>query len=467
MTCRRPYRTDGSLLVDAAVAIAVFAAAVATIASLDASAADALSRADGLRAAIEGYLSVRDGLSALMPGDSISRSTQIGSNAVQISASARRYGNDRIEVDATSTSPAASVSFVAIRSRYPAPADDAAGASLCAADDEGVASVVPIILPMDPRTPLTSLVVRGRHAYVAADSSERSAADMVVLDIDDPSAPRILAALDTGPGIRGLAVAGRMIFAAAASSVAQLQAVSYDGSSALTLISTLRLPLPTASSSSPIGSAVAYSRGYAYLGTERWDGPELSIIDASDPSDMRVVGSVEIGGKVSAISVDDGIAYLASSGAVQFAAVDVRDPRRPALIASFGPNGWTRQDGRSATAFESAAVFGRTTGGFDIRADHELFAWSGDGALGPSVDIPGGAYGIVVDRSHVVVGGRAFDQEISVYDRSLSSSTASYLPLPVGVASLACDLGTIYALAGTAPAIYRIRLKPSWPRDIR
>ena len=104
-------------------------------------------------------------------------------------------------------------------------------------------------------------------------------------------------------------------------------------------------------------------------------------------------------------------AYIAAAGEGQMRMVDVSDPSQPRIVSSFSPSGWTRQEGRTLNTFEGTLYFGRTSGGFDITTDHELFTWP-DASQNPlpmasSTNIPGGVYGIIPDRKQTFIFTRS------------------------------------------------------------
>ena len=73
-----------------------------------------------------------------------------------------------------------------------------------------------------------------------------------------------------------------------------------------------------------------------------------------------------------------------------------------------------------------------------------------------SRNIPGGVYGIVADRHRIYAATRTVNQEFSIFDRTLASSTASYYQLPVAPQTITCDEDRLYILSHTAPVIYEV-----------
>jgi hypothetical protein len=324
-------------------------------------------------------------------------------------------------------------------------------------------SITPIMLPINPLLPLTDLQVRNGIAYVSDDSSTASDPDIFIVDVKDKNNPKVLSSINTGPGIATFAIAGMRIYAAAASVAAQLHIIRMDSLSSLALESKYKLSPPYATATEPIASAIFFDKNKIYLGTEKWDGDEFSVIDISNPTVPIKIGGLETGSKINGIFVRDNLAYIADSDEKQLRIVDVSQPAMPMLTDSFSPSGWSRQEGKRVSSFEGALDFGRTSGGYNITSDYEAFEWaSASSSLSMitspshSVDIPGGVYGIVTDRSHIYLATRQVNKEFQIFDRSLSTTTALAYSLPVAPQTLTCDGDHLYILAATAPVIYEI-----------
>jgi hypothetical protein len=415
-------------------------------------------------------------------------------------SSSRLYGNDRIETDLTvSTTSSQSIQFVKVGALDPSNVADSAGTPLCSVDfsDKNIVGsyqsaysnannpnniadninpasifVTPIMLPINPLLPLTDLQVRNGIAYVSDDSSTASDPDIFIIDVKDRNNPKVLSSINTGPGIAAFVVAGIRIYAAAASAAAQLHIIRMDSLSNLVLEKKYKLPPPYATATEPIGSAVFFDKDKIYLGTEKWDGDELSIIDVSNPAMPLKIGGLETDSKVNNIFVREGFAYIAASDEKQLRIVDISQPSMPMLTDSFSPSGWSRQEGKRVSSFEGTLDFGRTSGGYNIATDHEAFEWAAatssaasqslsslipiSNYLYRSIDIPGGVYGIVADRSHLYLATRQVNKEFQIFDHSLSTTTSLAYSLPVAPQTLTCDGNHLYILAATAPVIYEV-----------
>ena len=480
MTYPRLYNIDrsGFVLADVLVSLGLVAVFVSGITAMSIETQDIFGRSFTRKAMLDSYVHHQADFDGMMPGDEIEKTYTEASSSINAKARARWYGNDRIETDVSLHDSGQSMAFAAVRAYPYADIAEAAGAALCSpdlasgatvgsysylhpADVQGAAptaDITPMMLPVDPLLPLTGLAVKGNTVYITADSSVASDPDLLIVDITDKKRPRILSQIDTGPGLSGLSIAGKYVFAAAASTAAQLHVIRLDSLGAPALVKKYKLPLPTASTTAPMGSAIYYDRKIVYLGTEKWDGQELAAIDVSDPAAPRMVGGLEIGSKVNDIFVKGGTALIASASVEQMRTVDVSHPDRLVKVMSFSPSGSDRQEGNVVAMFEGSSALGRTSGGFDILADHEAFFWPSNASVASSTNISGGTYGIVIDRHHVYVATRDVGKELSVFSHTLATSTASYHSLPVAPQAMTCDGDGLFILAHTAPAIYEIKM---------
>ena len=255
------------------------------------------------------------------------------------------------------------------------------------------------------------------------------------------------------PIFASIALAGDRVFAAASSAAAQLHIVRFVDLATPVLERKYQLPLPYATATPGFASSIVYDDGLVYLGTEKWVGDEFSIIDIASSTAPVWESGLEMGSKVMDIYVADGMAHVATAGDRQLITVDVSDPSHPDIIDELVPTGWERQEGKVALRFEEEAIFGRTSGGFNIKSDHELFA----GAA--SIDVPGGIYGIVADRFNIFAASRTAGKELIVFDRSLAATSTRPFGLPAMPQAMTCDGDRLYVLAAGAPIIYQITFR--------
>ena len=384
-------------------------------------------------------------------------------NSELITSTVRKFGNDMMETDMTVSSGKQSISFTKINSLPFNDMNASAGTALCSVDFIGnytfsssTVLITPIILPVNPLLPLTDIEVRNGIAYVSSDSSTASDSDLFVININNSISPTLISSINTGPGISTISLAGQRIFAAVASTAGQLHIIRFDGLDNPVLEKKYKLPPPYATATQPLASSIFYNMSKIYLGTEKWDGQELSIIDISNPLQPNKIGGFETGSKINDIFVNGGIIYIAGSDENQFQTISIVDPTSPSHIESFNPSGWQRQTGKFVSLFEDDFFLGRTSGGFNIANDHELF--SGFNNLN-SIDIAGGVYGIVTDRKYIYLATRELNKEFQILDKNLALSTAFYFSLPVAPQAMTCDHNKLFILAATAPVIYEISFK--------
>ena len=463
-------RNSGFLIVDIIVASCLAILFVVIMFDALISTDDIFNRAKSRSQSIDAYVSSSSYADALSPYESY--------HSESFDSSGTWYGNDRIEVD----SDLSGIRFGDVHARAMHDYFDFAGTPLCSVDfsDESIMgsfgqssevsdsklpdalkiSVVPITLPINPSLPLTFLVVRDGIAYLAADPATSSDPDLILADIHDPSRVSVVSSVHSGPGLSMISIAGNRIFGSSLSSAAQLNIIRLDLLSNPIIEQKYRLPQSFATATMPLASSIFFDKGYVYLGTDKWDGQEFDIIDVTKPGYAVKVGGLEIGSKINDIYVRDGIAYIADSDEEQFRVIDVRDPLHPFEISHFSPSGSGRQTGKAVSFFENGLNIGRTSGGYNIVSDHELFAFSTTSsttlASNESIDIPGGVYGRVTDRTRIYSATRQFGSELEIYDRILDAVHSRQISIPVIPQMMTCDRNMIYILSHTTPVIYQI-----------
>ncbi|MBP6858486.1 MAG: hypothetical protein KBC33_01490 [Candidatus Pacebacteria bacterium] len=488
---------SGVILIDILVALALGAAFVASVALASSSARSMFETAREREYALDVYEAHKEEFDGMLPHDS--RSVTVASNVLNapdgasttsfistttIEAAAHWYGNDMVETvisilgDSYHMRRAGPIVFNAVRAYPFGVGEEVAGTPLCTVDfarsdlvgsykyqhpdpNAPVASIVPISLPIDPLVPLMDIEVRNGIAYIASDSAAASDPDLIIVDISNTNDPTLISTINTGPGIASIVLAGDRIFAAAASTAAQLHIIRFESLDMPILEKKYQLTLPYATATPPFASTVFYDDGLIYLGTEKWIGNEFIVIDVSSSTAPIELGGLEIGAKILDIAVREGIAYTAAAGQDQMITVDIQNPQSPIVINKFSPSGWERQEGKSVLTFEESLVFGRTSGGFNIKADHELFTGNAFVDTDPdsSVDIAGGVYGIIADRRSIYAAGRAAGKELVAVDHSLAATSSHSFALPAPSQAMTCDRDRIYILASGAPVIYQVTFK--------
>lgn len=305
----------------------------------------------------------------------------------------------------------------------------------------------------------TDLEVRNSFIYLSADSSVQSMHDLFIIDNTDNNNPFIVSSINTGPGVVSLAVSGPFIYLANTSSNSQLQIVDMHDRYNPYLISSLKLPLPNASSSSPRSESIFYRNGYVYIGTNKWDGPELVIIDVSNPSNPIIVGSLETNTLINDIYVYDNKAHLATSDQNQMRVVDVSDKSNPILSSTFTTTGWEVQQGNVVDLFEDNIILGRTVGGFNRINNHEVFVFSTTSIPNQIVskDIPTGVYGLISRNQNIFILTHDFGREFQVWNSNLSNKIFE-ISLGLAPISMKCDWRTLYFTTGDNHGFYTMEI---------
>ena len=255
------------------------------------------------------------------------------------------------------------------------------------------------------------VTVKGNIGYVVAGMR------LQVIDIGDPSSPRIIGSVETPGGANAVSVQDNLAYVVGA----RLQIIDISNSSNPQIIGSVDTPGDAAEAVTVQGN-IAYlvdvenglqmidirnptrpriissvdTQGWAhdvtvqgniaYL-TDRLSG--LQVIDVSDPSKPRIIGSVETPGSANGVTVQDNIAYVADdSRGLQ--AIDVSDPSTPQIIGSVDTTGhaW-------AVAVQGNIAY-VADGGSGLQAI-EISNPSSPQIIG-SVETPGSARAVVVEN---------------------------------------------------------------------
>ena len=158
------------------------------------------------------------------------------------------------------------------------------------------------------------LQIVGKTAYIANTSS------LMVIDVSNPELPLIRDELKTTGSILGVSVDDRYAYVA-------------DEQEGLSIIDIHDV------ATNPILDTFELQRGtrdLTLVGSTSYiinDDRNLTILDASDPSAMTLLGSLALATPISDLAVHDQFAYLSSDEGLFV--VDVSDPTSPALIQQY------------------------------------------------------------------------------------------------------------------------------------
>lgn len=305
----------------------------------------------------------------------------------------------------------------------------------------------------------TNIEIRNSYVYLSADSSITSLPDLYIIDNKDDSKPYIVSSMNTGPGIASLTVAGPYLYLANTSINSHLQILDIHDRNSPHIISQLKLPLPNASTTPTRSASISYNNGYVFLGTNKWDGPELSIIDVKDPSNPIIVGTFDTDTLINDIFVYDDKAYLATSDIYQMRVLDITDKSAPKLHSIFTSSGWQVQQGKVISLFENLIILGRTVGGINRTNNHELFLFSTSTSLNMTIsrDIPSGVYGLIVGSSDIFVLTHDINREFQIWSSDLLNKKYE-IGLNSSPISMKCDRSKIYFATGDSRGFISIKL---------
>ena len=304
----------------------------------------------------------------------------------------------------------------------------------------------------------TDIEARDSFAYITANSSTMLQSDFFIIDASDSSNPKIISSINTGPGLSAVAVAGPYAYVANTSTNSQFQIIDIHDRKNPHLLSQLKLSLPQASTTPTIGQSIFYKNGFVYLGTSKWDGPELNIINVSDPSHPSVVGSFETNTLINDIYVVGNTAYLATSDIAQMRVLDISNKSNPVSISVFSPSGWQTQEGKVLDYFEKKLSLGRTVGGFNNISNHEVFLFSTSSYSDYiSHDFPGGIYGIFNRSPNVFILSHLVGSEFQVWNQTLTVENFSK-PLGSIPVAVSCDWSTLFIATGDEKGLSILKL---------
>jgi hypothetical protein len=295
----------------------------------------------------------------------------------------------------------------------------------------------------------TDIEARNSILYLTADSATQSLPDFFIIDAHNSQTPTILSAINTGPGISSVAIAGPYAYIANTSSVSQLQIIDMHNRRFPHLVAQLRIPLPEASTTPTRASTIYYKNGFVYLGTSKWDGAEFYSIDVSDPHNPTIIGSFETNTLINDIFVHDNYAYLATSDESQMRVIDISDKANMSLAYAFTASGWQVQQGKVVEYFENILGLGRTVGGINRTTNHEVFIFSTstNAQVQFSKDIPGGVYGFIMRPPFNFLITHAPSEEFQVWNTDMSARIYQK-PLGVSPVAISCDWSTLYMATG-------------------
>jgi hypothetical protein len=305
----------------------------------------------------------------------------------------------------------------------------------------------------------TDIWPRNDSVFISADSNVQTEPDFYIVDVKDAQNIKIISSLNTGPGIKAIAVAGRYVYAANMSTQNELQVIDIHDPLHPAIISQLKVPM-VGTSTPPIGVSVYFHRGYVYLGTTKSQAKELHIIDVRDPYMPRYLAGIETNTQVNALVVKDTpagqILYAATPTSNQLWTIDIRVPTNPIVLGTMNFSGSSVQDGRRLYISKDELFLGRTVGGFNNADNHELFHFSlasqastssttasATPLLIQSADIGSTINGIVGRDGAVFLATTDTAKEFQLWSTSRNVISAS-IDLPYKAIALRCSNDRLY-----------------------
>jgi type II secretory pathway pseudopilin PulG len=220
--------------------------------------------------------------------------------------------------------------------------------------------------------------VRMHIVYLTSNPSAAGQEDFYVLNVTDPNNIIELSKINTGPGLEALAVAGNYAYVANTSINSQLQIIDISNSSNPLVLSSYKIPGVTGG----VGKSIFFKDNKVYIGlTKATAGPEFNIIDVSNPLSPQYLGGWSAKTQVNAIFVRGGSAFLATPQPTpatpekeNLSVLDISNPSNIVRLNTYTTPDASTQDGESFFFDGNTLYFGRTVGGVDKKANHELFA---------------------------------------------------------------------------------------------
>lgn len=219
-------------------------------------------------------------------------------------------------------------------------------------------------LEFGPDNEPTGITVRNNLVFVTTNSPVQEDSDFFVVDARQPDNPTIVAELDTGPGLSGLAISENHAYAGNTSINGQLQIINLARPTRPTLLTTYKLP-GNYTDNTTIPNVVTYQNNKVYLGTAKSQIREFHVIDVSNRSVPNELGTFEFSAGINTIIVRNNTAYVVSPVDEELKIIDITNPAQLRQIGGFNAPGGSG-NGKSLDVIEQQVFFGRTLGGTEL-----------------------------------------------------------------------------------------------------
>ena len=201
----------------------------------------------------------------------------------------------------------------------------------------------------DPASPATAALVNipdvtqandvsvsGNYAYVVTQSSS-SGKEFYIYDISNPSSPVLKSSFEVGNHVYGVYVYGSRAYLANARSDKELMVL--DVSNPLSPAELGSYDIPSVGAN---GQSVFYGGGIVYLTTRNNSGAEAEyyLLEASDPADIRLLGSLDIGARANGVEAAVGFSLTATEKTdEELMIITTSDPNNPTKVFSLDLGG--------------------------------------------------------------------------------------------------------------------------------
>lgn len=170
------------------------------------------------------------------------------------------------------------------------------------------------------------VVRNGSYAYVITNSASES---FVVLDISDPFNITEVHRVNLQNNPRDVTIQGDYVYIASKHNTQELQIIDITNPLTAGIIGSFDLP------SVADASVVRVDGDLAYLGRDASSEDEFYIIEHADKVNPSLVGSLNIDGGVSSLTVQNSIVYVGSENGIVYA-IDIQDPQNPFIKTTLG-----------------------------------------------------------------------------------------------------------------------------------
>ena len=196
-------------------------------------------------------------------------------------------------------------------------------------------------IDLGPGVEGTAVGVKSKILYITGTASQESKDDFFIVDATDGMNPVMHGKLDSSDGLNDVEISGNYAYVAANpkwTDDEQLQVIDVSNPDAPFVAAAI----PLNGNNSYNGRTISVVGTMAYVGTDSSTSEEFYAVDISDPLNPVVMGTYEVNANVNAIMVNGDYTYVATSrDDMEMLVLDVSDPANPSFVTSrdlVGPN---------------------------------------------------------------------------------------------------------------------------------